>query len=65
MEVGDEDSVEIQLTEDGENGSPTSAYGDTTSDKRMRARATWFKDSQKLTNRSDARKVVNFLLLIH
>jgi len=59
MEVGDEDSVEIQLTEDGEKWfSYQWRHGDTTSDKRMRARATWFKDSQKLySNRSDARKV--------
>ena len=59
MEVGDEDSVEIQLTEDGEKWfSYQWRHGDTTSDKRMRARVTWFKDSQKLySNRSDARKV--------
>ena len=45
MEVGDEDSVEIQLTEDGEKWfSYQWRHGDTTSDKRMRARATWFKD---------------------
>ena len=38
MEVGDEDSVEIQLTEDGEKWfSYQWRHGDTTSDKRMRA----------------------------
>ena len=59
MEVGDEDSVEIQLTEDGERWfSYQWSQGDTTSDKRMRARATWFKDSKKLySNRSDSREV--------
>ena len=59
MEVGDQDSVEIQLTEDGERWfSYQWRQGDTTSDKRMRARATWFKDSKKIySNRSDARKV--------
>ena len=59
MEVGDEDSVEIQLTEDGERWfSYQWRHGDTTADKRMRARATWFEDSKKIySNRSDARKV--------
>ena len=59
MEVGDEDSVEIKLTEDGEKWfSYQWRHGDTTSDKRMRARVSWFKDSKKLySNRSDARKV--------
>ena len=59
MEVGDQDSVEIQLTEDGERWfSYQWRQGDTTSDKRMRARATWFKDSKKIySNRSDSRKV--------
>jgi dipeptidyl aminopeptidase/acylaminoacyl peptidase len=59
MEVGDEDSVEIQLTEDGERWfSYQRRHGDTTSDKRMRARATWFEDSKKIySNRSDAREV--------
>ena len=59
MEVGDDDSVEIQLTEDGERWfSYQRRHGDTTSDKRMRARATWFEDSKKIySNRSDARKV--------
>ena len=59
MEVGDEDSVEIQLSEDGERWfSYQWKHGDTTSDKRMRARARWFKDSKKIySNRSDSRKV--------
>ena len=59
MAVGDEDSVEIQLTEDGERWfSYQRRHGDTTSDKRMRARATWFEDSKKIySNRSDAREV--------
>ena len=59
MEVGDKDSVEIQLSKDGERWfSYQRKHGDTTSEKRMKARATWFKDSKKLySNRSDSRKV--------
>ena len=59
MEVGDKDSVEIQLSKDGERWfSYQRKHGDTTSEKRMKARAAWFKDSKKLySNRSDSRKV--------
>jgi len=59
MEAGDKDSVEIQLTTNGERWfSYQRKHGDTTSDKRLRARASWFKDSKKIyVNRSDARKV--------
>ena len=65
MEVGDEDSVEIQLTTDGERWfSYQWKHGDTTTDKRFRSRATWFEDSKKLyANRSDARKVDDLFVI--
>lgn len=58
MKAGDKDSVEIQLTADGE---PFFSYAyaerDTTS-KRMRSRAAWFDDNKKIyIERSDNRKV--------
>lgn len=58
MKCGDKDSVEIQVTTDGE---PFYSYAwgerDTTS-KRVWARAAWFKDSKKFyVTRSDNRKV--------
>jgi len=58
MKANDPDSVEIQLTEDGERWySYAFAEGDTTN-KRIRARARWFKDSKKLyVKRTDNRKV--------
>ena len=67
MEVGDEDSVEIQLSEDGERWfSYQWKHGDTTSDKRMRARARWFKDSKKYILIGQIQgKLMSFLLLIH
>ena len=65
MEVGDEDSTEIQLTTDGERWFSYQAdQGDTTSDKRMRARARWFEDSKKLyVNRNDSRKVKELFVI--
>jgi dipeptidyl aminopeptidase/acylaminoacyl peptidase len=65
MEVGDEDSLEIQLTEDGEKWfSYQQRNGDTTSDKRLRSNAYWFKDSKKLyANRSDSRKVDDLFVI--
>lgn len=58
MKANDPDSVEIQLTDDGERWySYAFAEGDTTN-KRIRARAMWFKDSKKLyVKRTDNRKV--------
>lgn len=58
MKTGDKDSVEIQLTTDGELFH-SYAYSDRdTSSKRTRARAYWFKDSKKLyTVMTDNRKV--------
>ncbi len=65
MEVGDADSTEIELTTDGERWfSYQWQHGDTTTDKRMRARVRWFEDSKKLfVNRSDARKVKEFFVI--
>ncbi|MBD3616047.1 MAG: DPP IV N-terminal domain-containing protein [Gracilimonas sp.] len=59
MRANDEDSTEIQLTDDGERWFSYQAQdGDTTSNKRLAARANWFEDSQKLwVKRQDKRKV--------
>jgi len=59
MRAGDKDSTEIQLTTDGERWFSYQAnHGDTTSTKRLRARAQWFEDSKKmLVKRQDFRKV--------
>lgn len=64
MKNGDKDSAEIQLTTDGE---PFFSYAykerDTTGD-RVRARAGWFDDSEKLyIVRSDNRKVKDFWVI--
>lgn len=65
MEVGDEDSTEIQLTEDGERWfSYQASSGDTTSDKRLRANVRWFKDSKKFyVSRNDSRKVKELFVI--
>lgn len=65
MEVGDEDSTEIQLTEDGERWfSYQGSQGDTTSDKRLRASVRWFEDSKKLyVSRNDSRKVKELFVI--
>lgn len=59
MKNDDPDSVEYQLTEDGEKWfSYQSDDSDTTSTKRLRARANWFEDSKKLwVKRQDKREV--------
>lgn len=59
MKSDDADSTEIQLTTDGERWfSYQASQGDTTSNKRLRARARFFDDEQKLwVSRSDNRKV--------
>lgn len=59
MRTDDEDSTEIQLTEDGERWYSYQAdEGDTASNKRLRARVNWFEDSKKLwVKRVDMRKV--------
>ncbi len=59
MKADDPDSVEFQLTTDGEKWySFASNPGDTTMEKRVRASASWFRDSKKFhTVRRDLRKV--------
>ena len=59
MRNNDPDSVEIQLTQNGERWY-SYAYDreDTSKTKKLRARARWFKDSKKLfVVRQDSRKV--------
>ena len=59
MQADDADSTEFQLTTDGEKWYSYNANdGDTTTTKRLRTRARWFKDSKKLyVVRQDRRKV--------
>ncbi|WP_323756473.1 S9 family peptidase [Roseivirga sp.] len=65
MMADDADSTEIQLTEDGERWfSYAGDAGDTTTDKRSRARVRWFKDEAKFfVNRSDSRKVEELFVI--
>ncbi|MBN2088007.1 DPP IV N-terminal domain-containing protein, partial [candidate division KSB1 bacterium] len=65
VEKPDTDKVEIQLTEDGERWySYAWSSGDTTKDKRTRARARWFENSKKLyVNKSDERKVEDLFVI--
>jgi len=59
MKAKDKDSVEYQLTTDGEKYYSWQADDeDTTTTKRLRASARWMKDNKKLfVDRSDTRKV--------
>lgn len=59
MKANDPDSVEIQLTEDGERWNSFQANdGDTTSNKRLRSIANWFENDNKFwAKRTDKRKV--------
>lgn len=59
MRSDDPDSTEIQLTEDGERWFSYQAdHGDTTSNERLRSRARFFDDEQKIyVSRTDAREV--------
>jgi dipeptidyl-peptidase 4 len=59
MKAKDKDSVEIQLTTDGERYYSFAENGeDTTKNKKVRAKAEWFKNSKKLyVERDDNRKV--------
>ncbi|PWN07894.1 S9 family peptidase [Rhodohalobacter mucosus] len=59
MRADDPDSNEIRLTEDGERWYSFQAdHGDTTSTERLRSRANWFEDSEKLyVKRQDWRDV--------
>jgi len=65
MKADDADSVEHQLTTDGERFYSWQANGsDTTSGKRLRANARWFKNGSKLfSERSDSRKVADLWVL--
>jgi dipeptidyl aminopeptidase/acylaminoacyl peptidase len=59
MRSDDPDSTEIRLTHDGELWySFQQNHGDTVTTRRLRSRATWFEDSQKLwVKRQDWREV--------
>lgn len=59
MRADDEDSTEIQLSDDGERWfSYQRDDGDTTSNKRLDARVNWFEDSEKFwVKRQDKREV--------
>lgn len=59
MRTDDPDSTEIRLTHDGERWYSFQAdHGDTTTTERLRSRATWFEDSEKLyVKRQDWRDV--------
>uniref|UniRef100_UPI004047E0D3 DPP IV N-terminal domain-containing protein n=3 Tax=Roseivirga sp. TaxID=1964215 RepID=UPI004047E0D3 len=65
MMAGDKDSVETQLTTDGERWfSYAFDQGDTTTDKKSRARVRWFEDETKFfVNRSDSRKVEELFVI--
>ena len=65
MKANDPDSTEIQLSFDGElNYSYSMDQSDTTSGKRSRASARWFKNSKKLyVVRSDVRKVGDLFVI--
>jgi len=59
MRTDDPDSTEIRLTDDGERWYSFQAdHGDTTTTERLRSRAAWFEDEQKLyVKRQDWRDV--------
>jgi len=65
MKAGDPDSIEIQLTTDGERWYSYAAdEGDTTASKRIRSRAIWFGDSRKLyVEKRDARSTGDLFLI--
>lgn len=65
MKKGDKDSTEIQLTTDGVPYYSFAAdAADTTTTKRVRARASWFKNSGKFyVMRSDVRKVKDLYVI--
>ena len=67
MRAKDKDSVEFQLTTDGERYYSFAGYlnsEDTTRNKRVRANVTWFKNSKKLfVVRRDERKVKDLFLV--
>jgi dipeptidyl-peptidase-4 len=67
MKAKDKDSVEIQLTTDGERYYSFAGYGnseDTTRNKKRRANVEWFKNSKKLyVERQDERKVKDLFVI--
>ena len=65
MKTKDKDSVEIQLTTDGERYySFASNSEDTTRNKKVRANVDWFKNSSKLyVERRDERKVKDLFVI--
>jgi dipeptidyl aminopeptidase/acylaminoacyl peptidase len=67
MKAKDKDSVEIQLTTDGERYYSFAGYGgseDTTKNKKVRAGVRWFKNSKKLyAERQDERKVKDLFVI--
>ena len=67
MKARDKDSVEIQLTTDGERYYSFAEYRDsedTTKNKKVRAKVRWFKNSEKLyVVREDERKVKDLFVI--
>jgi dipeptidyl-peptidase 4 len=65
MKTKDKDSVEIQLTTDGERYYSYAANSeDTTKNKKIKAKAVWFKNSKKLyVERDDERKVKDLFVV--
>ncbi len=67
MKTKDKDSVEIQLTTDGERYYSFAGFGnseDTTRNKRVRANVSWFKNSEKFyIVRRDIRKVKDLFII--
>jgi dipeptidyl-peptidase-4 len=65
MKAKDKDSVEIQLTTDGERYYSFAANSeDTTKNKRVRANVDWFKNSKKIyVERQDERKVKDLFVI--
>ena len=65
MKTKDKDSIEIQLTTDGERYYSYAANSeDTTKNKKVRTRAEWFKNSKKLyIEREDERKVKDLFVV--
>ena len=67
MKAKDKDSVEIQLTDDGERYYSFGGYGnteDTARNKKVRTNARWFKNEKKLyVIRQDERKVKDLFVI--
>jgi dipeptidyl-peptidase 4 len=65
MKTKDKDSIDIQLTTDGERYYSYAANSeDTTKNKRVRANVVWFKNSKKLyVERQDERKVKDLFVI--